>query len=169
MRTQITSVAAAMLLLAGSAPEVAEARKHLVDVNEERRVERYSDPVVGTDTCKDYCVFGKDVTEKVYWCFQFAEPLVTFGWEYKQDANTAPESTPIKHLRWDMIWYLQNQFKITSIMDIYRLFYGNMKFEVPRIDLKLDIGMIVNDKWQWCPHVAYNRSAITMLWTSRIE
>ena len=129
MKNQITSVAAAIALLAFS--DVADARKQLVDANENRLVTRESDPVVGTVTCEDYCLYGKDNTQKVYWCLAFSEPVVTFGWEYKQDANTSAESTPLKHLRFDLIYYLQHRFKITSTADIFRLYYNQAIIESP--------------------------------------
>ena len=85
MRTQITSVAIAMALVAF--PELAEARQQLVGLDEKRLEER-SSPVVGPATCEDRCVFGKDLEDKEYWCFQFKEPVIKAGWEYKQTANT---------------------------------------------------------------------------------
>lgn len=104
MRSQITSVAAAFLILAN--PELAEARKQLVDANEQR-LATHKSPLVSTETCEDYCIFGKNDGEtKVYWCFAFTEPLVTVGWEYNQDANTSEETTPLKHLRFDLLFYL---------------------------------------------------------------
>jgi len=102
MRNQITSVAAAILLIANS--ENVEARKQLVDVNENR----IKEVLVKTETCEDYCIFGTDNEDKVYWCISFSEPLVTFGWEYDQDANTSEESEPLKYLRFDLLFYLQN-------------------------------------------------------------
>ena len=122
MRSQITSVAAAVLLL--SNPELVDARKQLVGADEQR-LATYKSPLVSTDTCEDFCVFGKDDGEtKVFWCFAFTEPIVTIGWEYNQDANTNEESTPLKHLRFDLLFYLTTQFQITSTMDIFRLYYN---------------------------------------------
>jgi len=47
------------------------------------RLKTRTSPLVASDTCEDYCVFGKDDgEEKVFWCFAFTEPLVTIGWEY---------------------------------------------------------------------------------------
>ena len=174
MKSQITSVAAAVLLL--SMPELTEGRKQLVDFNEERVRSRQGTeklapaPKVGdSETCPDYCLFGNNTEAKVYWCFVFKEPLVTLGWEYNQDANTSVDSTPLKHLRWDLIYYLKNELQIMSVMDIYRLYFNESIFEVPRIDLKLDIGMIVNENGQYCPHLAYNHSAIGINSTYRQE
>ena len=48
MKSQITSVAAAFLLLAN--PELAEARKELVGADEQRLITRKS-PLVSSDTC----------------------------------------------------------------------------------------------------------------------
>ena len=31
---------------------------------------------------------------------------------------------------------------------------------MPRVDFEIDIGMIMNERWQYCPHVVYNRSAV---------
>jgi hypothetical protein len=104
MRSQITTVAAAILLLGN-----CEARKQLVDVDETRL--NLSSPLVKSDTCKDYCLYGSDpLVDKIYWCFTFQEPILTLGWEYNQDANTSITSTPLKHLRFDLIFYLQSQF-----------------------------------------------------------
>ena len=164
---QITSVALALLALANS-PEV-DARKNLVSATEERLRGRTNDPKVGTATCEDRCVFGNDTEDKVFWCFVFEEPLVTFGWEYEQDANTSTESTPNKHLRWDLIYYLENQISIQSIMDVYRLIYWEYIAEIPRVDMKIDIGMIINEYAQYCPHVAWNRSAVGVQGTYRFE
>lgn len=168
MRSQITSVAAAVLLL--SNPElVVDARKQLVDANEQR-VATYKSPLVKTDTCEDYCVFGKDDGEtKVFWCFAFTEPIVTLGWEYNQDANTSEESTPLKHLRFDLLFYLTTQFQITSTMDIFRLYYNQSMAELEQVDTKLDTGFIVNERWQYCPHVSWTRGAITFNSTYRQE
>ncbi len=103
MKSQITSVAAALLLL--SAPELAEARKQLVGADNERLLTR-SSPKVGSDNCPEQCVMGKNSEEKVYWCFTFTEPVSVIGWEYNQDANTDQTSTPNKHLRFDLLFYL---------------------------------------------------------------
>ena len=104
MRSQITTVAAAILLLGN-----CEARKQLVNVDETRL--NLSSPLVKSDTCKDYCLYGSDpLVDKIYWCFVFQEPILTLGWEYNQDANTSITSTPLKHLRFDLIFYLQSQF-----------------------------------------------------------
>ena len=50
--------------------------------------------------------------------------MMTLGWEYNQDANTDSTSTPLKHLRFDLLFYLENEFQVTSTMDIYRLYYN---------------------------------------------
>jgi hypothetical protein len=167
MRNQITSVAAAVALLA--VPELADARKQLVDVNDQVLATRTSDPVVGTVTCEDYCLYGKDNLQKVYWCFAFSEPVITVGWEYKQDANTSAESTPLRHLRFDLLYYLQHRFKITSTMDIFRLYYNQSIFELPQTEWKLDLGMIMNERWQYCPHMSWKRGSISLTSTYRQE
>ena len=130
MRNQITSAAIGLALL--SNPDImADARKQLIGADEQRLATRGgpNTPIVKSETCKDYCFFGKDDTypdedRKVYWCLAFEEPIIKFGWQYKQDANTSKESTPIKHLRFDLIYYLQNKFQLTSTMDIFRLYYN---------------------------------------------
>lgn len=157
MRSQITSVAAAVAVL--SSPHLASARKQLMDVNDQRLFERKNPTVRQSDDCEALCVFGT-VEDKSYWCFVFQEPIVTFGWKYNQDANTSEESTPLKHLRWDLIFYLQNQFEAKSIFDVFRLFYSEFYAELPRVDFEIDIGMIMNERWQYCPHVVYNRSTV---------
>lgn len=58
MRNQITSVAAALLLIAN--PDlVVDARKQLVGADEDRLATALH-PTVSTATCEDRCVFGKD-------------------------------------------------------------------------------------------------------------
>lgn len=166
MRNQITSVAVALVLM--SMPEMGEARKQLVDGNDERLRERKNPSVRQSEECEELCVFGTS-EDKAYWCFSFQEPICTFGWEYSQDANTSEESTPLKHLRFDLIFYLQNQFEAYSKFDVYRLFYSEFTGELPRVDLKLDIGMIMNERWQYCPHVVWNRSAVGFNSTFRNE
>ena len=79
MKNQITSVATALLLL--TVPELAEARKKLVGADNNRLLTR-SSPTVGSDTCPEQCVFGKNSEEKVFWCFTFTEPVSVIGWEY---------------------------------------------------------------------------------------
>lgn len=125
MRRQITSVAMAIALIIH--PELTDARKQLVGADEERLVTRTS-PVVGTETCEDRCIFGKDLEDKEYWCFLFKEPIVKFGWQYKQTANTDKEATPLRYFRWDLIYYLQFLMQITSKMDIKRLFFNELIF-----------------------------------------
>ena len=164
MRTQITSVAIAMALVAF--PELGEARKQLVGMDEKRLEER-SSPVVGTATCEDRCVFGKDLEDKEYWCFQFKEPVIKAGWEYKQTANTDKEATPMRYFRWDLIYYLQLIIQVTSQFDIYRLYFNKTIVEVPQQDWKLNIGFIINQKAQYCPHLSYDRSAIKFKITYR--
>ena len=105
MRSQITSVAAALTLL--SFAELGAARKQLMDVNDNRLFERKNPTVRQSEDCEPLCVFGT-IEDKSYWCFIFQEPIVTLGWKYNQDANTSEESTPLKHLRFDLIFYLQN-------------------------------------------------------------
>ena len=101
------------------------------------------------------CVFGKDDGEqKVFWCFAFTEPLLTLGWEYNQDANTSKETTPLKHLRFDLLFYLTTQAQIISTMDIFRLYYNQTMFEVEQFDFKYDLGVIINERWQYCPHLS---------------
>jgi hypothetical protein len=50
-------------------------------------------------------------------------------------------------LRFDLIFYLQNQLEVVSTMDIYRLYYNMAIAEIPRVDAKLDVGMIMNERW----------------------
>lgn len=166
MKTQITSVGVALALL--SMPELTEGRKQLMDVNDERLRERRNPTVRQSEECKELCVFGTS-EDKAYWCFSFTEPLCTFGWRYNQDANTSAESTPLKHLRFDLIFYLQNQFEALSKFDVYRLFYSEFTGELPRVDMEIDIGMIMNERWQYCPHVVWNRSAVGFNSTYRNE
>ena len=128
MRSQITSVAAAFLLL--SNPEYVDARKQLIDANEQRLASHKS-PLVSAETCEDYCVFGKDDgDQKVFWCFSITEPIITVGWEYNQDANTSLESTPLMHLRFDLLFYLTAQAQVLSTMDIFRLYYNQSMMEL---------------------------------------
>jgi len=47
-----------------------------------------------------------------------------------------------------------------STLDIYRLYYNIAIAEIPRVDVKLDVGMIMNERWQYCPHVVWNRTAL---------
>ena len=54
-------------------------------------------------------------------------------------------------------------------MDIYRLLYFEYIAEIPRMDMKVDIGMIMNERWQYCPHIAWNRSAFGVQGTYRYE
>ena len=165
MRNQITSVAVALLVMAG-----VDARKQLIDANENRLQGRSMTPKVGSATCEDKCLFGKnDGTEKTYWCFAFTEPILTLGWEYNQDANTSTESTPLKHLRFDLIYYLDIHLQLTSTLDIFRLYYNQFMFELSKIKYKFEYGTIINEKWQYCPHLAYNRSAIGFKSTYRQE
>ena len=166
MRNQITSVAAAILLL--NEPSLTEARKQLVDANEGRLKSRGS-PVVGSDTCEDYCIFGRSNEEKTYWCIAFTEPVLRTGWEYNQDANTDASATPLKYLRFDLVFYLSVHLQITSTMDIYRLYFGEHMFEVPQIDFKFDIGSIWNQKAQYCPHLVWDSTAIGVNSTYRQE
>lgn len=98
--------------------------------------------------------------DKEYWCWTFTEPLVTLGWKYNMDANTSEDSTPLRHLRWDLIFYLQNQIEIKSIFEVFRLFHQEFSMEMPRVDLEIDFGFIFNEKWQYCPHMVWNRSAV---------
>lgn len=157
MKSYITSVAAAIVLLA--CPDMVDARKQLVGADD-NRLATVSHPTVTTETCEDQCVFGKDNTEKTYWCFQFKEPIIRCGWKYKQTANTDKEATPLKSFRWDYILYMKTGLKTTSTMDIFRLYYNQWIFEFPDVDWDLNIGFIMNDKGQYCPHVMYSRSAI---------
>jgi len=127
-------------------------------------------PKLGSDTCEDQCFFGKsDGSTKSFWCFAFTEPVLTLGWEYNQDANTSTESTPLKHLRFDLIYYLDIHIQITSTLDIFRLYYNQFMFELSKIKYKIEYGSIINERWQYCPHVAYNRSAIGFNSTYRQE
>lgn len=100
---------------------------------------------MGSATCEDYCVIGKSIEDKIYWCYTFTEPILTIGWEYNMDANTDASSTPNKHLRWDLIFYLTSQLKITSTIDIYRLLYNQMVYSIPQIDWKIETGAIWNE------------------------
>ena len=142
MKSQITSVAAALLLM--SAPEMVDARKQLVGADNERLLTRAS-PLVGSDQCEEQCLMGRSSEEKVFWCFTFTEPVSVIGWEYNQDANTDQTSTPNKHLRFDLLFYLTNHLQVTSTMDIFRLYYNQSMFEIPQIDMKLDWGAIFNE------------------------
>ena len=45
-------------------------------------------------------------------------------------------------------------------MDIYRLYYNKFTAELPRVDTKFQIGMIMNERWQYCPHISWARSAV---------
>lgn len=85
MLNKVTAVAVAVALI--SCPEIGEARKQLVDADEQR-LETRASPTVSTATCEDRCLYGKSAEEKTYWCFQFAEPIMKTGWNYKQTANT---------------------------------------------------------------------------------
>ena len=122
MRNQITSVAAAICLLATS--NFAEARKQLVGADEQRLSSSKASPLVGADTCEEVCVYGTDSEQKTYWCFLFDEPIITVGTEINQDANTDATSTPNKHLRFDFLFYLNFALKVTSTLDIYRLYFN---------------------------------------------
>ena len=82
--------------------------------------------------------------DKEYWCFQFKEPVVKFGWEYKQTANTDSAATPLRYFRWDLIYYLTLLLQVTSQLDIYRLYFNKTIVEVPQQDWKLNIGFIIN-------------------------
>ena len=158
MRNQITSVAAALLLIAN--PDlVVDARKQLVGADEDRLATALH-PTVSTETCEDRCVFGKDAEEKTYWCFQFKEPIIRAGWKYNQSAATDAAATPLKNFRWDWIVYLKSGLKVISTMDVFRLYFNYWVLEVPDIDWDLNIGFIWNEKGQYCPHVMYSRSAI---------
>ena len=77
---RIASVATAIALL--TYPELADARKRLIGADGNRLQSR-TGPTVTTDTCEDQCLFGKDNEDKEYWCFQFKEPIIKLGWEYK--------------------------------------------------------------------------------------
>lgn len=77
---RITSVAIAIAALIH--PELVDARKRLIGADGERLHSR-TGPTVTTDTCEDRCLFGKDNEDKEYWCFQFKEPVLKLGWEYK--------------------------------------------------------------------------------------
>ena len=37
------------------------------------------------------------------------------------------------------------------------------------MDVEIEAGMIMNERWQYCPHVAWNRSAISVSSTYRNE
>lgn len=54
-------------------------------------------------------------------------------------------------------------------MDVYRLFYNRTTAEIPRVDTKFQVGMIMNERWQYCPHVSWARSAIGFNGTYRYE
>ena len=54
-------------------------------------------------------------------------------------------------------------------MDIYRLYFNQSMFEIPQIDMKLDLGTIINENGQYCPHLSWNRGAIGLNSTYRQE
>ena len=167
MRNQITSVAAAILLMNNA--EVTEARKQLVD-GYEQRVKTRHDPFVASETCEDLCVFGANDGEfKNFWCFTFTEPVLRLGWEYNQDAETSEESTPNKHLRFDLILYAEAHLQVTSTLDIYRFYYNQAMFEIPQIDFKIDLGTIITEFGYWCPHISWSRTAFGINSTYRQE
>lgn len=41
--------------------------------------------------------------------------------------------------------------------------------ELESVDTKLDVGMIMNERWQYCPHVSWTRGAVTFNSTYRNE
>ena len=41
--------------------------------------------------------------------------------------------------------------------------------ELESVDWKLDLGMIINERWQYCPHLSWTRGAITFNSTYRQE
>ena len=164
MKSQITSVATALALLASQ--NFVDARKQLVGADE-NRLDTATHPTVTTATCEDQCVFGKDNTDKTYWCFKFKEPVIRAGWKYKQTANTDAAATPLKSFRWDLIFYMKTGVKTTSTMDVFRFYFNEWIFEFPDIDWDLNIGFIMNDKGQYCPHINWSRSAIKIKTTMR--
>ena len=54
-------------------------------------------------------------------------------------------------------------------MDIFRLYYNQTMAELESVDWKLDLGMIMNERWQYCPHLSWTRSAISFNSTYRQE
>lgn len=99
----------------------------------------------------------------------FKEPVIKAGWEYKQTANTDTEATPLRYFRWDLIYYLKFLLQVTSKMDIYRLYFNETIISVPQQDWKINVGFIVNQRAQYCPHLSYDRSAIKFKITYRQE
>ena len=91
------------------------------------------------------------------------------GWEYNQSANTDDSSTPLKHLRFDLIFYLTTKLQATSTMDIFRLYYNQSMFEMPQIQFKLDVGAIWTEKGQYCPHLSWSRGSFGINTTYRQE
>jgi len=166
MKSKITAVAAALAIIA--CPELGDARKQLVSADEQRLETRQS-PVVSTETCQDRCIYGKSAEEKTYWCFMFKEPILKTGWSYKQTANTDKGATPLKYFRWDLIFYTNMLFQVTSTIDIFRLYYNRTILEMPQLDWKLNIGFIINEKGRYCPHVSWDRSTFTTKVTYRQE
>ena len=141
MRTQITSVAAAVALLFA---EGIDARKLLVN-NSERKV---GDPIVGD--CDNVCLF-KDVDELNFWCFDFSTPNAKAGWQWDQDNNTESDSTPIKHLRMDLIGYLQLYFKFVSNLKIDHLYKNEFTFDIPSFKGQLFVSGIFTEEAKYCP------------------
>ena len=160
MRTQITSVALAALMGAE-----ALARKQLVGQNDTR----LRSPEVGSDTCEEYCFVGTSSEDKIYWCLTFDEPIVKLGWEYDQTANTDEQQEPNRNFRQDLTIYLTQQLKITSTLDVYRLLYNQLMFELPQFSVKLNLGFTVNQFAQICPLISWEHQAVGLNSTFRSE
>lgn len=152
MRNQITSVAAGVALLMGA----VDARKQLVANGSTRRLQK---PVV--EECDNVCIF-KDNEQKNYWCFDFAEPNLKMGWEWKQVNNTDEDATPLKYFRQDVAAYAQAYFKVTSNLKIDNLYQNEFVVDIPSFKVYIYTGMIINENFQYCPGLGYNIDSIDL-------
>lgn len=85
-----------------------DARKQLIANGSDRKLMK---PVV--EECDNLCIF-KDAEQRNFWCFDFSEPNLKMGWEWKQVNNTDEDATPIKYFRQDIAAYAQVYFKVVS-------------------------------------------------------
>lgn len=128
-----------------------EARKQLVSKGNEDRI--VQSPLVAD--CENICLF-KDQEQKNYWCFDFSTPNLKMGWEWKQTNNTEDDATPIKYFRQDIAGYAQLYFKVKSELKLDELYFNEFTLDIPSFKTYLYAGMIINQRFQYCPGVGYN-------------